>query len=156
MRDSLLCSNCGRPTGGRSVMSPTLDPKRRNQCIECSKEIITDTSPSWRPVSKQARDWEKEFDTKVNELRELYFLDDVDSDYIRCDFEHWYKTNEGIKDFIRSHSLSLIEKVEEWARKEKIKEGEFGFSDSAKVFCRGHNAMLNDLLSKIQEMKEKV
>ena len=32
------CTNCGLPIGKMDVLSPTLDPKRRNQCPKCARE----------------------------------------------------------------------------------------------------------------------
>lgn len=140
-------------------MSPSLDPKRRNQCIDCSKDIIIDTSPSWRlegslpqaynidnykdpseGSSKQTQDWENRFE-------ELGFGNQA---VIRG------TKRVELKDFLREAFSSQLEEVEEWAKKNKI---ENIFSSKmrmgAKHYAYGCNKILNDLLSKLEEMKKR-
>ena len=36
-----ICTNCGKPIGKLGIASPTLDKKRRNQCLTCAEEMLS-------------------------------------------------------------------------------------------------------------------
>ena len=38
-----FCTNCGKELTGLVILSPALDVKCREQCIECAKEYLTNT-----------------------------------------------------------------------------------------------------------------
>ena len=48
------CTNCNALLGNLAVLSPTLDPKKRNMCMKCAdKEIIDDRKTTTPPVKQE-------------------------------------------------------------------------------------------------------
>ena len=74
----LTCSHCGKPIK-HSVMSPTLDKKRRNQCVECAREWLDTKKKGLTPTPNRQSEWDKEIHKILQEeIKKLEFpIDNV-------------------------------------------------------------------------------
>lgn len=134
MKDRSICSNCGKPTGGRVVLSPSLNPKRRNQCKQCADICLH----SKEDVNK-LQDWEK-----FEEIME------------RCLNDYWsnltsLEKSRYISNLLsQSQSLSSqLEEIEEWANDYQVRTffRETGMTPWGNIYS---------LLDKLEEMKKRI
>ena len=130
----LTCSHCGKPIK-HSVMSPTLDKKRRNQCVECAREWL-DTKLDSKNKGLTVVEWE-EIRTPSEILRDSLWSIKFQS----MDFEEFdIKAEALIKKYDAAYTSTIIERVS--GLKHKAKHG----------YGKAINAAIDQLIKEIKRI----